>query len=231
MSKKAKLILYGILVTFVASLGYASWCLYPHYIRWRREANARDLSQAISSHDMEGIRQHLSKENINSPLIYSIQSWDAPPLFQAASDGNRDLIVYLLDHGADISTKRPTSEDTALHFASDPETAALLIKKGADINAIDLWKRTPLDSAIVNQWSVELINALVTNNANVNSLDNANRTPLDNVIRSEQRLAAIKEILLSLGAKIGEEVMKTRHTNETNKAQPATAHSAPPRQR
>ncbi|MCX7006942.1 MAG: hypothetical protein NTY53_06790 [Kiritimatiellaeota bacterium] len=210
-TRNIKRFLYHVLIlSGLILLGYIAWRVYPAYLDWQRKRTAEALSNAIRHQDLAEIRTLLSKENINFPLIYSIDTHEPPPLFLAASVGNRKILLHLLEHGADLKMKNFVSAESVLHFASDPEIADLLIQKGADINAVDCWSNTPLASAIHGRWSLELISELITNNANVNCLDNANRSLLDNILIEEKRLAAIKQLLLAHGAKTGQEIAKEK---------------------
>jgi ankyrin repeat protein len=56
----------------------------------------------------------------------------------AAKTGVTDLVLTLLKHGADVNSKEPRRNQTALMWAiafKHPETAKLLIEHGADVNA------------------------------------------------------------------------------------------------
>ena len=62
---------------------------------------------------------------------------EKPSLADAAEQGNRTLIRTLLDSGADVNAAQ-TDGTTALHWAvynDDAETAALLVKRGANVNS------------------------------------------------------------------------------------------------
>ncbi|MCJ7526241.1 MAG: ankyrin repeat domain-containing protein, partial [Candidatus Aminicenantes bacterium] len=66
---------------------------------------------------------------------------------------------------------------TPLHFAPDEKIAALLIAKGADINARDLGRYTPLHYAARNGNS-ELVKLLIAKGAYVNARNGLGQTPL-----------------------------------------------------
>jgi ankyrin repeat protein len=73
-----------------------------------------------------------------------------------AANGHKDVLDILLAAGADVNVRvspdGPASPNqwTPLHYAAYggyTEIAAALISRGADVNAKDLWGRTPLQCA------------------------------------------------------------------------------------
>lgn len=73
------------------------------------------------------------------------------PLIWAASRGNKDVVEWLLQHGADIKAKETTRGWTALHLAAinrQKEVVELLLEKGADTKILDAEGLTPLGAAL-----------------------------------------------------------------------------------
>jgi ankyrin repeat protein len=63
-----------------------------------------------------------------------------------SSDANTEIILVLLEHGANV-TARDNTHSTPLHLAvsiGSPETVRLLIKHGADVNALNGDRKMPL---------------------------------------------------------------------------------------
>jgi len=81
-------------------------------------------------------------------------------LLYAVHYGHLDAIAYLADHGADLETRNPSGRTALGHAVWDranPEAARVLLKKGADINALDSEGQTIMDLAIASDnWRVLL---------------------------------------------------------------------------
>ena len=63
----------------------------------------------------------------------------------------RTKVWMLLEHGADVTTRIGTEQSTPLHLASSlasPDIVQLLIKHGADVNALDGNCEMPLHLAL-----------------------------------------------------------------------------------
>lgn len=82
-------------------------------------------------------------------------------LYCAASHGDKDMVVWLLDHGVDVNAREPHEGRTPLHGAAQcgsMEVASLLIARGADVLALSNRGRTPssladlLDHYEVAEW-------------------------------------------------------------------------------
>lgn len=88
---------------------------------------------------------------------------------------------------------------TAVLFG-DFESAEMLVKRGADINAQDEVGRTAIIMAIEEDWAgTHWVEFLITNGADVNILDNDGDSALD--IANYHDRKDIAEVLLAHGAK------------------------------
>ena len=69
----------------------------------------------------------------------NIATWSGEtPLMTASRVGLRNIVISLLDHGADIDTREPRRGQNALMWAisfRNPEVASILIERGADLTA------------------------------------------------------------------------------------------------
>ena len=73
------------------------------------------------------------------------------PILAAAYNGNIEAVKQHLAAGTDVNVKGGFADGTPLHYAAangHKEIAELLIDKGADVNAKDIWVHTPLEVAI-----------------------------------------------------------------------------------
>ena len=92
----------------------------------------------------------------------SLLAADRPPLLDAARNGDTDALRALLQKKVDVNAAEADGS-TALHWASyrdDPESAGLLIRAGAWVNAVTdlgvtpLWTASQNGSAAIDRKSV-----------------------------------------------------------------------------
>jgi ankyrin repeat protein len=104
---------------------------------------------------------------------------DATPLHVASENGHKQVALFLLERGADVSAQEKYGK-TPLHLASlwgHVEVAYLLIERGADVSAQDKAGETPLHLA--SRWGrVEVAHMLMERGANGSAQDKAGETPL-----------------------------------------------------
>ena len=100
--------------------------------------------------------------------------------FAAADFGSYSVLEVMLNHGAEPDFAMPTTNWTALHFASarlSPETLDLLFKAGADPNIQSVRGWTPLHIAVF-QKNREFTKALLDNGADPDVRGHLGRTPM-----------------------------------------------------
>lgn len=102
-------------------------------------------------------------------------------LHVAASAGSKKCVKYLLDVGLDPNSV-DISNETPLHSCilaqkHSIECLELILKHKADINAKNVWFRTPLMKAIVN-FKYSCAKYLIREGADVNTYDKYGTTPL-----------------------------------------------------
>ncbi|KNC84668.1 hypothetical protein SARC_03129 [Sphaeroforma arctica JP610] len=131
------------------------------------------------------------------------------PLFRAVMDHRIDELRRLLDIGANIfeTTDKMRS---LLHVAvaeGDTDIVSLLLERGANVEAKDSAKNTPLYSALnVNGvFNSEIIALLLNSGADVNVKNKEQKTPLFMAVDSHEnfsQIANIVDMLLEAGADI-----------------------------
>ncbi|KAL8803982.1 MAG: hypothetical protein Q9182_002854 [Xanthomendoza sp. 2 TL-2023] len=118
--------------------------------------------------------------DINTTSEAPDQGWT--PLLRAAYKGDEPAVRLLLDHSAAIDARSPTEATPLmvacenLHFA----TVDLLLMRGADIKASDMYGWKPLHRALVNRSpdSPKIFQRLVDHEADINARCNYRKTPL-----------------------------------------------------
>lgn len=136
-----------------------------------------------------------------------------PPLHDAVRSGSTNTVLSLVAEGADIDcVANPIFQQTPLIIAcqkDDLPMAALLLKHGANVNAIRGDGVSPLHAAIEN-GDLALVVLLIGAGANVNLAGGRTYwTPLH--VAVQKRNNAIVEILLEHGAN----VMLKNHNRQT----------------
>jgi ankyrin repeat protein len=145
------------------------------------------------------------------------------PLHFAAGLGAVDVVEVLLRQGARVDA-RDSSDDTPLHWAVDrllrhetgvedggwPRTSEraltttkMLVKHGADVNARDVFGRTPLFGA--TSGSVELVQFLLASGADARASSTDRHTPLHEAVMaagSPDRKSSVVRLLLQHGADV-----------------------------
>ncbi|XP_028395443.1 uncharacterized protein LOC114519502 [Dendronephthya gigantea] len=114
------------------------------------------------------------------------------------SPEDQEIVKYLVDHGADISSKneddgRNTDGWTVLHSAVTKGTLEMvkyLVEKGADVNSKNIFGWTALHSA-VTEGTLEMVKYLVKNGANINDKNTDGRTVLHTAVK-KCRLEMVK---------------------------------------
>lgn len=135
--------------------------------------------------------------------VNTADRYGSTPLRHAIETDNVEAVHFLLEHGAQVSTKpdAPPLLLSSLSMPDDgPETTQLLLKYGAKVNQADKAGRTPLMLA-AEQGKTAMVETLLRSGASVNAHDKDGRTALMRAAGAENRLALLK-LLLRHGAKI-----------------------------
>jgi len=132
-----------------------------------------------------------------NPSAKSYQ-WKFPEFWQHADADDVRGILACISVG-----ERDTLGRTPLHLAArygaDRSVVAVLLERGADIEARGNYDNTPLHTAIASD-RLDVLVALLENGADIEARDDFGDTPLHNASRASK--PAIVEVLLDFGADI-----------------------------
>jgi len=174
----------------------------------------REMFGAVLKGNIAAVKQYLD----NGVNVNAKNEPGLTPLHWAVNEdfkgSHRELAKLLIDKGADVKATDDIL-DTPLHGASNKETAELLIKAGADVDAKGPKGRTILYSSARNAanapsqtWAMYLglVELLIAKGADVDVKNESGETPLHVVARQfdEKKASEICELLIANGAKVNE---------------------------
>ncbi len=141
---------------------------------------------------------------IDNEIIYNLIESSEPPksLQEAAAVGEIHEIKSLISKGVDVNGREDTMLKTALHRAvvsGHKDVTELLLAKGADVNAGDVYAATALHYA-AELGHIEVARLLVAKGADVNLGNEWNMTPLYSAISVGNKDVA--ELLIAHGADV-----------------------------
>lgn len=119
----------------------------------------------------------------HAPMSIISTSHEIRPIFHAAAEGDLPRLNELLDSQPSLVNLKSSSGGAALFWAASSgkrDAAALLIARGADVNARDTIGETPLYAAAFN--SADVVQLLLDNGADANGWEKFGRTPLSRAV-------------------------------------------------
>ncbi len=143
----------------------------------------------------------MSSTSASSPASTSAASPAATPeLVTAIWTGKIHKAFELIETGADPNSVDPSSGWTALHFAAQSgnfELCDALIKRGADVNALNKRQFSPLHIACLI-GKIEIVKKLIESGSLINAKNDSEWTPLHYAYRLSD--PSIGELLIKHGA-------------------------------
>jgi ankyrin repeat protein len=139
---------------------------------------------------------------------YAVAKYTLNDLSDAAAKGDIVKVQNLLKKGNNVNDKdKRKPYATALHWAARDghiEVVKTLLAAGADVNARDFYKETPLYYAIDGKStnSLEITKLLIDKGADVNAHDDSDQTPLESSIYVNSETGyEIAKLLIAKGSK------------------------------
>ena len=181
MTRKYLLFLVAILSSVVIVILFALFLLANKYVLlnnlYRVQTSLQHLGIGIPNYFQPPIISVIENNQIKDLKLlnppdkdYMKYCLETPyPFFIAAMYNNEEAINYYLDMGIPIYSRHPISDQTILHYVSNPEIAFHLIAKGADINAVDDQGDTPLLHIIqIGNATLETVKEYIRLGADIN---------------------------------------------------------------
>ncbi|XP_065071133.1 poly [ADP-ribose] polymerase tankyrase-2-like isoform X2 [Rhopilema esculentum] len=137
----------------------------------------KQILEAAKSGDMDILKSLVTSQNVN---CQDVDGRHSTPLHFAAGYNRLNVVMFLLQNGADVHAKDKGGL-VPLHNACSYghyEVAELLVKYGANVNASDLWKFTPLHEAAA-KGKFDICKLLLGHGADANKKNRDGHTPLD----------------------------------------------------
>lgn len=147
----------------------------------RTSMDISELSGHIYRGDIEAVR-HLIQSGCD---VNEVDEDGRTPLMDAIlnCDCSSAMVQLLLENGASVNVADKVQHWTSLHFASrdgKPVLVSLLLKRGARVDAVDVYGNTPLLRALTAHQNVaEVITLLLEAGANPHLRNKTGVSPLE----------------------------------------------------
>lgn len=157
-------------------------CLARDFASDSKVISKENFTKAVSRGDVKALQSC----NYLPAYLETPDSKGVPPLIEAARNGHCGVVSWLLSVCGPqaLSTKDGKHGASMLHFAVNHghlDMAAFLIKVGADVNATDGHKRTPLHAAVFQpeaELAVKMARVLLAARCDPNAATPTGETPL-----------------------------------------------------
>jgi ankyrin repeat protein len=171
--------------------------------KFLRNQGAKPTTLAVAAFlgDMEAVRS-FSAQGVNVNEKNTVN--EPAPLSAAAMGGSTEVVNFLLDKGFEIDRKNKQGETALMSAAAagHAEVVKTLLDRGANVNAIDVHRRSVLNHAVFLRGHIEVIRILLDKGADINARhDPANRTILMDA--AQGGFLEVVKLLVEKGAEVG----------------------------
>jgi len=161
--------------------------------------SAQTIFDAVRDDDVGAVATLLETD---PELVRATDDDGRTALHHAATYGQVDIALILVDAGADIDAREKDGE-TPLHYAvwrSELDVTALLVEFRADLEIRNNWGRTPLLIVARETGNAEMARLLIDAGAEVNLRDEGGESPLD--LAAWRGFGDLVNLLLDEGAEL-----------------------------
>jgi len=163
---------------------------------------AQNIHEAAKEGDFDDVRTLLGKK---PQLLNKRDGNIRTALHWASLYGHKDIVIYLLENGAEIDPKDYLG-CTPLHFAAERDhidIIKLLIDKGAEVDTQNNIGLTPLIRMAYYSGDTEICRLFIENGADINLRARPGTTPLS--VANSQGKKGMVNLLLEKGARLPKE--------------------------
>ena len=156
---------------------------------------------ASSGGNQEVMRLLLAHGGLTAERFHQVLEHALEP-HQRSGEPFYHIAELVLEYGFNINESRPDQGRTLLHGASNRgsvNAASWLLQHGADSNALDNERRTPLHVCAERNVVATVIKLLIDAGSELNALDASGNTPLDYARKNKR--AKVVEYLVSVGGR------------------------------
>jgi len=160
--------------SFIDACYYGEWKKVAMHIRHGAKPNQPDDRGYYPIH-MACQEGHLKvvKILLKGGTDLGVKDDGEPVLLRAVGSGHLGVVKYLIKNGCDVNDRRINGGDTPLHIACGWgrfKEVVVLVAGGANINALDDEKRSPVYYAVV-KGHIDIVNFFIRNGYLKNARD------------------------------------------------------------
>ncbi|NQV16993.1 MAG: ankyrin repeat domain-containing protein [Armatimonadetes bacterium] len=167
----------------------------------KKDNISKELILAINNDDIIQIKRIVELGALKIPSGYYLKYFEVTPVIQAVRRNNKEIVKYLIQHGADIkqNTLSGISLLKSAIMINNIEIIKLLVRNGANLSKRDSRGNTLL-MYVLGYPSIKMIKYLLKNGININAQNNNGNTALLMHIQRNSPDLKLVKFLLKKGA-------------------------------